>query len=146
MLLLKAMNWLMIPGKSDNEEPLYFCKATGKFYDKDGVLSIKQFNSDESESGSVPEGPFGRYPHFWRQLLMSSWKPPKPQSWTELATLYASKQSPGSWESDSEEEIAVPKRSEEITKTKQSKTSNKKWMQYDFTNSHSVFILSLSSC
>ena len=137
----------MIPGKSDNEEPLYFCKATGKLYDKDGVLSIKQFNSaesdsDESENSSVPEGAFG---HFLRQVFISDWKP-KPQSWTELATLYASKQSPGSWESDSEEEIAEPKRYQEITKTKQSKNSNKRWMQYDFINSHSVFILSLSSC
>lgn len=122
----------MIPGKND-EETLYFCKATGQLFDKNGVSSNKQFPTADSDAESEDEserGPEGAFGHFLRQFFIPNWKP-KPQSWTELATLYASKQLPGSWESDSEEETE-PIESQQITKPKQ--ISNKSNRQCNIIN------------
>jgi hypothetical protein len=160
--VLKAKNWVMIPGK-DGNDPLYFCKTTGQVYEEDGSLSsefpqeesdsddsiqkgsyedfLRKFSipetesdSDESDDGpeGIPEtesdsdesddGPEGTFGQYLRQFFIPNFKQ-KPQSWTELATLYASKQLSGSWESDSEEETES-KESQQITKSMQSKNSN----------------------
>lgn len=111
-----------MPGKNESDEPLYICKATGQVYDKNGVAASSQFSTDESDLDESEDGPVGAFGQFLQQFFIPNWKP-KPQSWTELATLYASKQLPESWESDSEEETES-KGSQEIPKPKQSNNSN----------------------
>ncbi|EFX72632.1 hypothetical protein DAPPUDRAFT_110469 [Daphnia pulex] len=109
-----AKDWVVIPGKNDGDEPLYICKATGKVFDKNGESASIQFSSGDSHLDEPEVGTFGK---FLKQFHIPNYKL-KAQSWTELATLYASKQLPGSWESDSEDENES-EGCTEISKTKQ---------------------------
>ncbi len=106
----------MMPGKNDGDEPLYICN-------KNGESASSQFSSGESDLDESEVGPIGTFGRFLKQFYIPNFKP-KPQSWTELATLYASKQLPESWESDSEEETEF-EGSKEIPKTKQSNNSKR---------------------
>lgn len=111
----------MIPGKDDGDEPLYICKATGKVFDKNGETASIQFSSGDSDLDESEVGRIGTFGKFLKQFHIPNYKL-KPQSWTELATLYASKQLPESWESDSEDETES-EGCTEIPKTKQSNNS-----------------------